>query len=372
MSRIRVLMSIPNLNGGGAERMALTVAESLDSERFHVRLFVHERSGDFLNSVDPRLDVVFQNDGPYHRRQLISSLAGNIRLARDCDVVVGANEGRASILSIAAARLLRKPLVLCVQNNWSEFSKIVSWRQRMSLRQYGAANIVVPCSDGVAEDFRALVPSTSKKMRTIYNSIPVDRVKAQAGIPIEPEHEAIFANPVVIAVGRLDYQKGHDTLIAAHALLRQRGFGHRLVILGQGDLRQSLLNQATQLGVRDTVHLLGFQQNPYRYIRNATAFALSSRFEGFGIVVAEALACGTPVVSVDCPSGPSEILDGGKYGVLVPPDSPLDLANGLSKVLSDSMEQQRLSSLSLERCMAFDVSTAKLKWESLLLELSNK
>jgi len=352
--------------------MAITIARSLDTDRFHVRLFVHERWGDLLNSVDPKLDVIFQNEGHYNRRQLINSLVGNIRLARDCDVLVGANEGRASFFSIVAARLLRKPLVLCLQNNWGEYSKVVSWRQRISLRRYGAADAIVACSDGVADDFRVLVPSASNKIRTIYNSISVARVRAQSNVSLDHEHEAIFSQPVVITAGRLSYQKGQEFLIAAHAALRKQGGRHRLVILGQGELHKALADQATALGVSDSVYFLGFQDNPHRFIRRATVFALSSRFEGLPLIVAEALACGVPVVCTDCPSGPREMLDGGRFGVLVKTESAEDLAKGLATVLRDVNEQKRLASLASVRSGTFDVAHARAQWESMLVGLVNR
>jgi glycosyltransferase involved in cell wall biosynthesis len=122
--------------------------------------------------------------------------------------------------------------------------------------------------------------------------------------------------PVVLSVGRLVPQKDHATLLRAFSRLRA-GRAARLVILGDGKDRKSLELLASKLGVADDVSLPGFESNPYRYMRRCAVFVLSSAWEGSGNVLAEAMACGAPVVSTDCPSGPAEILGDGKYGPLV-------------------------------------------------------
>ncbi|MDT1063368.1 glycosyltransferase [Paracoccus sp. CPCC 101403] len=368
MDKVKVVICVPNLHGGGAERVALQLARGLDPQHFDARLYVHERQGTLLGMISPEMQVTFQNDKPYRRNQLPRNFLGSLDQARDADVVVGANEGRASALALVAGRLLGKPVALWLHTDWARFSQRVSWRQRLALRLYRHASAVVACSDGAARSFAGMFPQIP--LRTISNGIPVAQVRRLAEEPLPPEDQALFTDPVVVTVGRLDHPKAHDLLIAAHAQLREGGHWHRLVILGEGPLRGALEDQARELGVADSVHFLGFQSNPYRYMRHATVFALSSRYEGFGLVLAEALACGLPVVSADCPSGPREVLDGGRFGMLVPPENAAELAAGIGALLADPERRKELVRISGERAQDYDISTMVDGWSRLLQVLA--
>ncbi|MFO0920034.1 MAG: glycosyltransferase, partial [Planctomycetaceae bacterium] len=137
----------------------------------------------------------------------------------------------------------------------------------------------------------------------------------------------------IAAIGRLVPQKGFDVLLAAAAKLRDRQVAFQLAILGQGPLEADLRRQIDELRLQDHVHLLGFQRNPYGYLKSADLFVLSSRFEGLPGVLIEALACRTPVVSTDCPTGPREILGEGEFGPLTPVDDANALAEAMQRVL---------------------------------------
>ena len=127
-----------------------------------------------------------------------------------------------------------------------------------------------------------------------------------------------ISEPIILGVGRLNEVKGFDDLIKAHKYLLMNNVKNKLIILGEGEQRGYLERLILELNVRDSVILKGFVDNPYKYMRSASVFVLSSKYEGFSVVIAEALSVGLPVVSTDCPSGPSEILEDGKYGLLSP------------------------------------------------------
>ena len=124
------------------------------------------------------------------------------------------------------------------------------------------------------------------------------------------------------------------------------------------------------MGVRDRVHFLGFQHNPHRFMKRATVFTSSSIFEGFGLVLVEALACGTPVVATNCLSGPAEVLADGEFGVLVPPKDPEGRAKGLKKLLTDPVERARLSKLGVGRAEVFGERSRMVEWEDLFLRFT--
>jgi len=155
---------------------------------------------------------------------------------------------------------------------------------------------------------------------------------AKADAPVEHPWFQPNQPPVILGVGRHHFQKGFDTLLRAFARVRQQ-MPARLVILGEGPERPNLERLAAELGVAADVDLPGFDPNPFRYMRWAGVFVLSSRYEGLPNVLIQALACGCPVVSTDCPSGPSEILDGGRYGALVPVDDVEAMAQAIVRAL---------------------------------------
>ncbi len=144
--------------------------------------------------------------------------------------------------------------------------------------------------------------------------------------------------PVVLGVGRLTRQKNFGTLISAFARLRATKPA-RLIILGEGEERSHLENLVQERGLAGDVELPGFVQNPYAYMHRAAVFVLSSIWEGLPNSLIEALACGCPVVSTDCPGGPAEILDRGKYGHLVLPGDPESMAEAIGKVLNGDKRQ---------------------------------
>lgn len=197
---------------------------------------------------------------------------------------------------------------------------------------YDRADGVVAISHGLAAEFVAVAGVEGAKLHVIYNLVVDAEFLAQ--LEIEPEHPWLDRGepPVVVSVGRLALEKGFDTLLRAFAELRARRPA-RLIILGEGPEKAHLEQLAAGLGIAADVDLPGFVSHPAAYMRRAAVFALSSHSEAFGMVLAEALAAGCPVVSTDCPSGPREILDAGRYGDLVPVGDAAALANSISRAL---------------------------------------
>jgi glycosyltransferase involved in cell wall biosynthesis len=170
---------------------------------------------------------------------------------------------------------------------------------------------------------------------------------------------------VLINVGRLAPQKDHETLLRAFALVRAGRPGLRLAVVGGGSENALARLQALagELGVAQAVAFLGYQPNPLRYVARAQLFVLSSRFEGFPNVLLEALACGTPVVSTDCPSGPREILDEGAYGELVPVGDPATMAAAIGRTLEAPLPSSTLKA----RAAVFDYDAAVERYAQVLL-----
>jgi len=217
------------------------------------------------------------------------------------------------------------------------------WRYAPALirRVYPRAEAVVAVSNGVADSLTAETGLPRDGIATVYNPVVTDDL---AGRAAEPPDCAWFdegAPPVIVNAGRLVRKKDHPTLLRAFARVRAQRPA-RLLILGEGRERGRLAALIEELGLADDVALAGWSANPARYMARAAAFALSSQREGFGNVLAEALACGCPVVSADCPSGPAEILDNGRFGRLTPPGDVDALAAALLETLAEPPDRERL------------------------------
>lgn len=226
------------------------------------------------------------------------------------------------------------------------------------------AKRIVTVSDGAVDTLLRETSATKQQVTTIYNPIVTRELAALAAKP--PQHKWFTDGgaPVILGCGRLTEQKDFPTLIDAFAqVAAQRNC--RLVIAGEGELRESLQAQIDKLGLQDKVSLPGWVANPLALMANASLFVLSSLYEGFGRVLAEALACGCPSVSTDCPAGPDEILQSGKIGELVPVGDAGALAKAMIRTLDNPPDKQKL----LNRAADFTEEIAVDKYERMIGEV---
>jgi len=219
------------------------------------------------------------------------------------------------------------------------------WRWRFLLpvvsRVYRMADGIVAVSDSVASDLAENTHISRKAISTIYNPVVDAKLSELAGETLDHPWFAQGQPPVILGAGRLIPQKDFATLLKAFAVLRSKR-DVRLVILGEGKLRPTLEALADKLGIAADVRLPGFAENPYNYMANSAVFALTSLYEGLPGVLIQALACGCPVVSTDCPGGSAEILDGGRYGKLVPVGGVGELAAALEAALDSPPDKHAL------------------------------
>jgi glycosyltransferase involved in cell wall biosynthesis len=208
---------------------------------------------------------------------------------------------------------------------------------RSMRRWYPRADAAVAPSPGVAADLERLAGVAPGRLHVIPNPIVNAALDRAAAEPLDHPWFAPGQPPVILGAGSLEPRKDFPTLLRAFARLRE-GRAARLVILGEGRERDALQRLAGELGIASDVDLPGYADNPYRWMSRAAVFVLCSRREGSGAVLVEALACRTPVVATDCPTGPAEILAHGRLGPLVEVGDDAGLAEALARVLERPLD----------------------------------
>ena len=218
---------------------------------------------------------------------------------------------------------------------------------RLMARLYPRADAIVAVSEGVRQDLLARFPLPAARVRTIYNPVITPALLAARDAPLDDPWFVAGAPPVLINVAQLRVQKDQATLLRAFARVRALRPA-RLLILGEGNQRPALEALARELGIAADLRMPGFVPNPLAYMRRAAVFVLSSAWEGLPTVLIEALACGCPPVSTDCPSGPAEILDHGRWGRLLPVGDVEALAAALETALAADVDRQALERRGLD------------------------
>lgn len=231
---------------------------------------------------------------------------------------------------------------------------------------YRFADAVIAVSDEVAARVRAVPGVRPERVHVVHNPSWSPEIEKRATEPVDHPWLGEADPPAILAVGRLDRQKDFETLLRAFALLSE-GREARLIILGEGPLRRDLDSLIRQLGLEEKVSMPGFVENPFAFMARASVFAMSSRHEGFPNVLVEAMSCGTPVVSTDCPSGPADILEDGRYGPLVPVGDAVALAEAIGMTLDRPLPAEVLKA----RAQEFSVEKAADAYLRILLPAEN-
>jgi glycosyltransferase involved in cell wall biosynthesis len=230
-----------------------------------------------------------------------------------------------------------------------------------------SADQIVATSQGVADDLVGSFGADPMRVRILPNPVDLAGVASAAMEPIDAAMAARWTHPVVVAAGRLAEAKNYPLLIEAFGILRER-VPASLFILGQGNQEPALREVIRVRGLSDVVHLCGFQSNPWKYIARADVFALTSRYEGFGNVLVEAMACGVPVVATSSP-GTRDIVRSGADGLLVERHEPAAVAAALAQILSDSALRQRMSDTARRGAERFRTESVALAYDRVFTEV---
>lgn len=325
---MRVALFLPGLAGGGAERSMLIIAEQLRGRGHTVELLTALGDGD-LEPPEGLPHVCFEVK---HARSAIPGLVRYLRQQRPDVLVTALDHGNFAAVAASELSFTRTPVVVSYHSHLSTAAR-GGGRQRLrpaaARMVMSRASLVVAVSEKVATDLRHIAPRATPRIRDIGNPIVGDQLFAASAEPLHDGWLGARTGPILLSVGRLADEKCYDLLLDAFALVLEARPDAGLVILGQGPLREELQAQAEGLGISASLHLPGFQKNPYPYMLRADVFVLSSRREGLPTVLIEAGVLGASLVSTDCPAGPREILSGKPNAQLVPMDDVKALADAM-------------------------------------------
>ena len=371
MSGRHITIFIPSFRGGGAERAMINLANGLCESylrrgiKIQVSLLVVDDSGDYRDEVNPLV--------PLHslsRSRALWSFFGLIKFynVQRPDVVISSMPHLNVLATFARGFSTTRPKIIVTERNtYSELRKHGSYKDRFLhmfvKRSYLSAEAIVAVSEGVADDLCLQFSFERKDIHVIYNPVVTDQIFERLAGDVDPRisHDLIMSK-FVIAMGSLEERKGFDTLIRAFYAVTKTDDSVNLVILGEGSKRRELESLIARLRLQTRVFMPGFVTNPFPILKNAQVFVLSSVVEGLPNVLIQAMACGVPVVATDCPSGPQEILEGGKWGYLVPVGDANSMASAILEQLSGVFPRLPVE----QRARFFSVDRAVNAYEDLI------
>lgn len=358
---MRIVFFIVSLGGGGAERVISTLSYYLTCEK-NYQITIVTLKPECLYELPPSVAILSLKSG-----------ALNISLGKILFLPIFALEFSLILKKIkpdAVISFLYRPNLVHVMTKWfgNRLPIVISERSLAQVRYstnsfrdramralvrwlYPKADSIIAISKDIKEglkDFGVL----PERVTVIYNPQDIEAIKVKSR---ENGNIQVPANiPTLVAVGRLRDEKDHKTLLDALKKIKET-LNCRLIIMGEGPLEEKLKEYATTLGVSDSVLWLAWQSNPFATMAKADLFILTSRYEGFGNVLVEAMACGLPVISTDCPGGPREILENGKYGILVPVGDSQAIAGAVVNILQNKELYKKMKHNGYERAAQFDV-----------------
>ena len=369
----KVLFLIPNLAHGGAERVLVNLVNNIDRDRFDVTLQTLFDEG--INKKYLSADVKYKSflrkqfRGNSQIMKLISpTLLYKIIIKGEYDIVISYLEGpTARIISGCQSKGTKKIAWFHTAPEKDKTFKVGFISRKGAMRAYSGMDKFVSVSKGVENAVKTVADQNWDNMTVLYNTIDSKRIKEMSFEKVSVG-ETRFEGIRLCSVGKLQPVKGFDRLIEACNELKSRGIKFRLFIIGKGEQENKLRELIERYNLTKDIILLGFQENPYKYMAACDVYVCSSRREGFSSTVAEALILGKPVISTDC-SGAKEMLgEESEYGLVVD-NSTNGITDGLIKILSEPELLETYKIKAKERGKSFEISETVSAVEQMLMEV---
>ncbi len=357
-----VTLVIHALHGGGAERVAATMANQWTDQGDRVTLVTLDTVASDVYPVHPQVERIglgLMRFSPnawhagWNNAHRIRALRQVIRdVPADCVVSV---TDQMNVLTLLASQRLHAQVVIAEHSDPRHQRMHAAW-ERLRSWTYPRCAAAVVLSDAVAQ-----------YVRTLVDDRPVYVIPNGIGRPsVTTANVAQRDERMVVAMGRLSPEKGFDLLIDAFARLAAPHADWRLAIAGEGPERDSLQRQIDERGLQQQVQLVGWVNDPERFLARSALFVMSSRYEGFPVALLEAMACGLPVVSFDCDSGPREIVRPDVDGVLVAAEDTAALAQAIERLMVDPATRQRLGTRAGDVVERFSLEVFQQRWTEVL------
>lgn len=374
----KITFFLPSLEPGGTERNVVNLANAIDQQRYEVLVVLGKKEGEFIKELKPHIAIIDLR-APYsvglffalvmffrtHKTGIFISAFPRINIIFMAAKLVSGPGGKMIITEHSVFSMLPVIAKTAFRRAFTRF-----FMPLLAKMLYPKADSIICVSRGIAQDLSKIIGGTTK-INIVYNPIINEIVYQLADSPVN--HPWFFdpSIPVILAAGRLVACKDYPTLLKAFTEVLKTQPAH-LAILGDGPEREKLERSAVKLGVSSQIAFLGFQKNPYNYMKKASVFVLSSLQEGFGNVIIEAMACGTPVIATDCPVGPGEIINHGENGMLVPMQDSKALAKAIVEVLGDPALRKKFSIAGKVRAQSFSVTKGVGEYEKIFQTLLTK
>ena len=353
--RKKILVVIPKLfKGGGAEKVSMEIGGLLENLGNDVSYFTFHEGQNIKN--EHSLKYSENKLDKFLRMFTIPFILFKYSRKNDIDIIISHTE-RANYISILSNFINKNKLkVFTVTHNYKYINKLCNYLFISILYKYASCNVAV--SKGIEKKLKEKYSLINTK--TIYNPFDFENIKKLAEENIEDKDRNLFVNNKItfINIGRLHKQKGQKYLIEAFANYYDKNPKSQLVILGEGELRNQLQNQIDKLGMNKHIHLLGNRSNVFPYLKKSDCFVLSSLWEGFGLVLVEAMSVGLPIISTNCKSGPSEILPKEFKFVDIKEDLTLGIYKSMNNIQYNTVKYYSLET--------FKLSNISLTWEKLI------
>ena len=310
---MKVLIFVPNFHCGGAQRTIINLFNNINDEKITIKLVVGDGTGEarkWVNTTEGIIDLEKKR-----LRYLFFSLRKTI-LREKPDIVFSTMVDSNLICIFACLSIINRPKIIIRETNPHRNRKEFNFIKRFLIKFfYKYADKIISLSSGVKDEISEDYNLSSKKIITIHNPVEIDKIKSEASIQTKTPWGNWSKNHyVVISIGRLIFQKGYDVLIES---MTKISLPVKLIIIGEGEERDNLEKKISEYNSKDNIMLAGFQYDIANWLTKADLFVLSSRWEGFGHVIIEAMASGIPVLSTNCPHGPKDIIVNNHNGRLV-------------------------------------------------------
>ena len=379
MKNKKIIFFLLTLNIGGGERVASELSLNLpDNIEKIIVLFKNEISYPYKGKLIC-LNLPISNN---FLLKIYSFFFGLFRLKKiirkekpDYVISFGAQSNIINILAHKRSLVRVEHFIPTINRFWEKIYGI------LIKFLFNKSNKIIVVSKKIANNLIENFGVRKEKIKLIYNLIDIEKTQSLANQSLESKYQEIFNNPVIINIGRITEIKGQQHLIKAFKNVKNRIKEAKLVILGKGELELRLRQLIKDLNLQNDVYLLGWQENPFKFLAKSKLFVLSSLWEALPCSILEAMACGLPVVSVDCKSGPREILAPGTninqeakdieyvdYGILCPPFNEQKLSQAMIEILTNKELSDNLVKKSKQRVKDFDINQIIRQWDFLSKE----